>query len=292
MNNLKTMAIIYETILSRFSVRRFDTESSDNAKLSDTNTILDNIDGLNLNNEFECLVFKYDQNDKTARVLGVFGRIFSAPYFLAPFITGDLFSIVDLGFRAQMAILRLWALGIGSCYIGCVHNQKRVIDLLGLPKNARIISMVVFGIPSKDQNKYLYQRISQVFTRSKSRLDTSGLFLDGPSNTTSNKDDILKRIIEAGRFAPSATNSQPWRFKIDGNYFGIYAKRKTLAKIYDLDQEYALHDVGICMANMSAAANSLGTKIKWEKIFDGNKTKYDGLIPVARFNKDRLRGSP
>lgn len=278
----------YDLILSRTSIRRFrDTQLSEN-QLNEIQSLKDNISGLNCDNNFQCQIFNYFDESENSKALGVFGRIFSAPYFMAPTIIGDSASVIDLGFRSQKIVLEMWYRGIGSCYIGCVHNSRRIIDFLNLIENARIIACIVFGHPAEDQSKYLYQKVSQIFTRSKSRLEISELFLDQSAAKNLSQSVLLKKIVEAGRFAPSATNTQPWRFHIEGENLIVYTKRKKLGKIYDINQAYIMHDIGICMANMSMAATALGVELKWQMIYPDQKSVNKNLVPIARFPIDEL----
>ena len=277
------MESTYNQILGRFSVRRYLQRTLQPSQLTRVEEYVSSTEALNLINIFSCQLHEYDSQNKSSGAMGIYGRIFRAPYFLAPSITGDIQSLVDLGFRSQQIVLDLWHMGIGSCYIGCVHQQKRVINLLDLPVSARVVSMVAFGISAEDQSKYLYQKVSQAFTRSKRRLEYNELFLDGSITHFANLSKDNKDIIEAGRQSPSATNAQPWRFRINQEFFEISAVRKSVSRLYDLAQEYTLHDVGICMANMSRAASAVGRKIHWELYPITEHAPQEKNTPVARY---------
>jgi hypothetical protein len=277
------MTLEYDQIINRFSVRRYQQAEFEVSLIDLIEKITNKTSSLRGSDNFSCGIYKYDSRLKTSGALGLFGKIFSAPYFLAPFTIGETDTLLDLGFRTQQIVLDLWREGIGSCYIGCVHQQKRVIDLLDLPKGARVVSMVAFGIPAENQSKYLYQKISQAFTRSKRRLEYGKLFLIGSNSNFGDSSVKTKNIIEAGRQSPSATNSQPWRFRINKEYFEIFAVRKNISSLYDLDQEYTLHDVGICMANMSRAARALGKEISWDLFPIGDQNPGEKNMRIAQF---------
>jgi nitroreductase len=281
------MESAYSQILERFSVRRYQKDTLQPSLLTRIHEKISSVEALDVKNTFSCHVYEYDIRDKASGALGIYGRIFQAPYFLAPGIQGDIRSLVDLGFRTQQIILDLWREGIGSCYVGCVHQQSRVIDLLDLPENVRVISMAAFGIPLDDQSKHIYQQISQAFTRSKRRMVYEDLFLGDSLSHFENLSEEFKAIIEAGRQAPSATNAQPWRFNINQGYFEIFAARKSIVKLYDLGQEYTLHDVGICMANMSRAAKALGEEIQWEISLESDFNPREKTTQIARFKINR-----
>ncbi len=280
----------YDQIISRFSVRRYDQQKINPDQLEKLRKNIPGVQPLNDSNNFFCEVFDYDSRSRESGALGPYGKIFSAPYFLAPHITGGLDSIIDLGFRTQQIILDLWSEGVGSCYIGCIHQQHRVVKLLDLPENAHIISLVAFGIPSEDQSRRLYQKVSQAFTRSKKRMSYEELFIGDSFSMFEDQSTDLKKIIDAGRQAPSATNAQPWRFQFLGDYFQIYTKKKAFGRIYDSEQEYSLHDTGICRANMSLAARSIGRNLDWDLCFLPDQISDDNLLPVGRFKISSLEG--
>ncbi|MDP2966173.1 MAG: nitroreductase family protein [Pelolinea sp.] len=284
---------LYKNLLSRHSIRRYKHDllgKEELLKISNFTQVVESLDDKNI---FYFKLFEYQPETPSGKALGGFGRIMNPPYFMAPFINGNINSIVDLGFRTQQIVLDLWSKGIGSCYVGCVHRQNRVKQLLNLSNPIKIISFLIFGLPDKNQSLRLYQKISQVFTRSKKRLSYEELFLDHQLPENVRRNILVKKILEAGRYAPSATNAQPWRFNIKENQFTIFAHQKKIANIYDLEQGYSLHDTGICMANMSKAAQALGTAIRWCWVdADFNKQPSNGIdIPIAFFSLDDLRSN-
>ena len=290
---MQTNPVLYKNLISRHSIRRYKHDLLGEKDLSIINKFPKVIESLDSKNQFNVKIYEYHPETIAGRALGGFGRIMDPPYFLAPFITGNFHSLTDLGFRTQQLVLDLWNRGIGSCYVGCAHKQNRVKQLLDLVDEKKIISFVVFGLPDENQSLRLYQKISQYFTRSKNRLSYEELFLDHRFPEFLMKDNLFIKILEAGRFAPSATNTQPWRFDVHKNQFAIFAHQKSIANIYDLEQGYSLHDTGICMANMSKAAWALGKAIHWRWVTTDfhkqNSSKID--IPIAYFPLGDLRSA-
>lgn len=66
---------------------------------------------------------------------------------------GDLIlGIEDSMIAAQNAITAAWSLGIGSCYIGDIlENKEKIKELLKLPEYVFPSTLVVFGYPTKQQ---------------------------------------------------------------------------------------------------------------------------------------------
>jgi len=287
---MKTNQDQYQLLLSRHSIRRYLPELLTDTELSEISGITKSIDPLIENIEFEIQIFNYKPNSPSGKALGGFGRIMKPPYFLAPRILGGTNALVDLGFRTQQILIGMWNRGIGSCYVGCAHRQIKVKQLLGISNEARIISFVIFGKSDANQSLRYYQKISQFFTRSKQRLSYDELYISNKLPTSCKKDPIFKKIFEAGRQAPSATNSQPWRFEGKNDRFVIYAHQKKIANVYDLHQGYSFHDTGICMANISMAAKTFGKEINWRLITpdDKNHPVIETNIPLAYFSLDDL----
>ncbi len=280
----------YSQLLTRHSVRRYCLNHLDKDDLTRIIKLSETINSLNKRNIFSIQLYNFKPDSSSGKALGGFGRIMKPPYFFAPFISGEANSLVDLGFRTQQIVLDIWKRGIGSCYIGCAHRQFKVKQLLDISDQSRIISFVIFGKPDENQSLRFYQKVSQFFTRSRDRISFEELFLNNKMPSLMKKNSFFWRILEAGRQAPSATNSQPWRFEIANDRLVIFAHQKKIANIYDLQQGYAFHDTGICMANISEAAKAFGKKIKWQLINTNDKIHpiNETNLPIAFFAIDDL----
>jgi nitroreductase len=66
---------------------------------------------------------------------------------------GDLMlAVTDTAIAAQNAVTAAWSLGIGSCYIGDIMEQREFHrELLGLPEYVFPAVMAVFGYPTQQQ---------------------------------------------------------------------------------------------------------------------------------------------
>jgi nitroreductase len=66
---------------------------------------------------------------------------------------GDLMlAVTDTSIAAQNAVTAAWSLGIGSCYIGDIMEQREVHrELLQLPDYVFPAAMLVFGYPTQQQ---------------------------------------------------------------------------------------------------------------------------------------------
>ena len=66
---------------------------------------------------------------------------------------GDLMlAVTDAAIAAQNAVTAAWSLGIGSCYIGDImENREQQKAILGLPDKVFPAAMLVFGYPTDQQ---------------------------------------------------------------------------------------------------------------------------------------------
>ena len=66
---------------------------------------------------------------------------------------GDLMlAVTDAAIAAQNAVTAAWSLGIGSCYIGDIMEQREIQrEILGLPEYVFPAVMAVFGHPTEQQ---------------------------------------------------------------------------------------------------------------------------------------------
>jgi nitroreductase len=111
----------------------------------------------------------------------------------------------------------------------------------------------------------------------------------------------LRTIFEAGRWAPSSYNEQPWRFFVGRKKSETYSKildalvpsnhdwaksapvlilgvAKTRFSHNDTPNNYAAHDLGAAMALMAVEATALGLSVHQMAGFDWGKARESFAI--------------
>ncbi len=128
--------------------------------------------------------------------------------------------------------------------------------------------------------------IEKMFTRRSIRK-----FTDEPIS-----EEVLLRILEAGRLSPTATNTQPWhfivardrkkkeactfggfnRFAVDASFVvvGVYKKSEAVM------EKYSLMDVTIALQSMVIAGWIQGVGSCWMGAFDDNKLRNALDLPA------------
>jgi nitroreductase len=281
----------YQTLLNRKSIRKFKVDGLSQKNLQELDDSISHLSSFRPDVKIAIDINQFEDDSDIRNAVGIFGKVMSPPYILVPYLESIEGDYSDLGYLSQQVVQKLWADGIGSCYIGCIHRQNQVKRVLGLDDFSKIAASIFFGYPSEDQTQRFYRKISRLFVKSDSRKSLNELFIKTESDSYTDPENLLTKIIQAGRYSPSARNAQPWRFRIEGNEFMIFARKHSAGKIYDFNQDYSTHDTGICMANMTMAANSLGFLLRWESALNEEPRIQDAevLFPIAKFSINDLR---
>jgi nitroreductase len=110
-------------------------------------------------------------------------------------------------------------------------------------------------------------------------------------------EQAISLILEAGRWAPSGLNNQPWKFAVikngelkDGlsgftSYGGIITKcNACIAVFYDTLEGYNrdkdVMSIGACIQNMLLAASSLGIGSVWLGEILNRKSEVNSLLGI------------
>jgi len=108
--------------------------------------------------------------------------------------------LVAYGFQGQNLLLKLVALGYGTCWLGVGRAME---------KNSPAV--IVFGYEGPPN---LVAWASRIFLRPGQRRPLASLLSEASLKPSSN----LLKVLHAMRLAPSAVNRQPWRFTVKGDY--------------------------------------------------------------------------
>ncbi len=109
--------------------------------------------------------------------------------------------------------------------------------------------------------------------------------------------DIIETILEAGRWAPSGLNNQPWRFSVIRNtdvknklsiltnYSRIVKECNVcIALFYDVSSGYNrdkdLMGIGACIQNMLLSAHSLGVGTVWLGEILKSKAEFAAILGI------------
>ena len=257
---------LYQAILARRSVRRYERRPLDKDLLAQIQGIVSTVKPLIPNNHFEVLMEDVLPGEDLVAALGGFGRILSPPHYLAPYIVRGEHSLEDLGYRVEQIAVRLTSLGIGSCYVGCLKREAAVRNRFGLSDDARIVAFLIFGWPSEELGDRAFNTVVRTFVRASNKLPAARIFFEGTFDAPADPPTWLAPLIEAARNAPSAVNAQPWRFLWRDERLYLFVKRHNPRYGRGATAGYRLHDGGVCMANVALAMEALETEGHWQML--------------------------
>ncbi len=207
------------------------------------------------------------QDDRAAlKGLGTYGFIKGATAFVAGAVRPAPGDMEDYGYCLERAVLEATDLGLGTCWLGGTFTKSSFARRIGLQPGEVMAAVVAAGYPAEDSRKHWLRRS----VGSERRLPPSKLFFDGSS--TAPLDSALSAdladVLETVRWAPSASNKQPWRLIRSGRTWHFYLERtagygKGLLSSLVMRADLQRVDMGIAMCHFELAAREAGLVGRW-----------------------------
>ena len=126
-----------------------------------------------------------------------------APYYLAIYSDQEEGCERNAGYLMEQMVLYMTAKGLGTCYLGSVQPAQKVRG------GKRCLMMVAFGYP--EGKLYRESPLAK-------RLPLNELCI-----FKEEAGEQMKTILRAARLAPSAMNTQPWRFIVYSDRIYVFA---------------------------------------------------------------------
>lgn len=221
---------LYEGIYQRYSVRSFKQEPVDEQILKGLQTFIEELEplfgGIQVN------ISMVNSLNKKIKTRGIAN--FSAPYYIVVYSAQSEKSDMNAGYIMEQMVLYLFTHGIASCYLGMASIKNKAMEDMGMYPAI----MIGFGKPKKPL---------EFREREPKRLPLDNLcsYKEEPKSTT-------KGLMDAARMAPSAFNSQPWRFVVYKKRFHVFSK-KPVVNHSKLGQANEVN-FGIMLAHVMIAA--------------------------------------
>ena len=259
---------LYQAILDRKAHRRYQKTPLQKNQLKKINELTKNLVSINPNSKVEFKLMDTLNEIDLVSSMGGYGRILDAPHFAIPHISECSNDIIELGYQTQQWVNLITKENIDSCYIGAIHRGTNSIhEKFKVPENKQIAATIIFGTQkniknpiSKKEKQSPRKPLNDIFYRVDEDLKKC---LDDPN---------WNKILIAARQAPSAGNAQPWKFILLENELTIYADPQAyIPLLRNVGKTYALHDVGILMANITQACQSIDWKAQWEIFSTANE---------------------
>ncbi len=258
-----------EVVRQRYSCRTYLAESIDAERQRRlTEFLAASRDGpLGTRGRFALIAAGAD-DPKALRGLGTYGYIKDPAGYVAGAVEKSPNDLEGFGYLMEQAILFATDLGLGTCWLGGTFSKSRFAGKLGVRPDEIMPAVTAIGLIAPGSHaRDLIRRQA----RGAERLPAERIFFDGefgrplPPATAG----AYAAPLEAVRWAPSASNKQPWRVVRAEDAFHFYLARTKgygrgsllfrLLKLADLQRV----DLGIAMCHFELVARETGLAGQW-----------------------------
>jgi hypothetical protein len=213
------------------------------------------------------LVAATENDRESLKGLGTYGFIKGATGFIVGAVEPGPRNMEDYGSGLEHAVLAATDLGLGTCWLGGSFTKSSFARKIQATRSEVVPAVVAVGYPAEGS------RAGRIRERagSERRLSSEQLFWEekpGQPLEFSRAAEYAE-VLEAVRWAPSASNKQPWRLIRSGAIWHFYLQRTrrygkgsvvySLLRLADLQRV----DMGIAMCHFELATRERGLAGRW-----------------------------
>lgn len=242
---------IYEAIFHRRSVRNYSEKELSPSMLKKIDRYTKDLDRLyDIESDVKIVKDGSRVQDIMSGIIGNYGKIRAPHYIVVTSEDKDRY-LENIGFSLEPTVLELTSAGIGTCWIGGHVPKDKLEDLMEVKPGHTAEILIAFG------------RAEDHTHRDKEEAKRKSVY-----DITIGDQNGHEKLIEAARFAPSAVNSQPWRFLIKDDLIHAYSvKRSRITKLVTKNLHLMNRiDVGIALSHMKIAAKKHDKNITFKKL--------------------------
>ena len=256
---------VIDLILKRKSNRTYTNTVLPKEILEKVKTILESYTVGYFGNKVTFNIIEKDFARENQKIkLGTYGFISGAKYFIAGEVKRNEYAFEDYGYLLEKIILHLTALNLGTCWLGGTFNRSEFAIALNSDTDTIIPAITPFGYATG--SKSIKENLIRFSAKADKRKQWTELFYDKNFATLLTKEtaEVFQTPLEMVRWAPSASNKQPWRILKNENTFHFYLKRTPGYNKYFKDIDLQKIDMGIAMAHFELACDELKIEGRWE----------------------------
>lgn len=165
-----------------------------------------------------------DQERESLKGLGTYGFIKGATGFIVGATEREPKKLEDYGYLMEHTVLFATDLGLGTCWLGGIFSKSAFAEKIAANRGELVpaVTAVGYAADGSRSGDRLRRRAG-----SDGRLPAERLFFDrkfGDLIPPEHADGYLE-ALEAVRWAPSASNRQPWRIVRLGNTWCFFLQR-------------------------------------------------------------------
>lgn len=200
--------------------------------------------------------------------LGTYGFIDGATGFIVGAMAPGPKSLEDYGYTLEHAVLLATELGLGTCWLGGTFTKSSFARAIAVHGEETVPAVIATGYAAAHDG---VRELTRLGAGSKRRLPREQLFFDGAFGAPleTGRSGPFDQVLEGVRWAPSASNRQPWRIVRRGDAWHFYLQRTPhygrgslkfmLLGLADLQRV----DMGIAMCHWELGARDLGLAGRW-----------------------------
>ncbi len=267
-------------IRQRKSVRTYSSRSVDPAMLLELSNYIKNLGSgpFGVPARFELLDLEgLDQSE--LRSLGTYGFIRGANLYLLGAARQGREALVDLGYCFEKLILKVTALGLGTCWLGGTFKRSSFAEKMNLEPEELL--PVISPVGHAAAAPGAAEKVVRAGAGSDRRKPWSQLFFYNNEKTPLKPEEagLYREVLEAVRLAPSASNKQPWRvIKENNNLYHLYLKENIIYNRMLGKIKLQWVDMGIAICHFELAAKELKINGRWH--FEQPQRRPSGMTYI------------
>ncbi|MDE5773447.1 MAG: hypothetical protein K2H86_03200 [Muribaculaceae bacterium] len=224
---------ILEAMRTRRSVRTFDGKNLTTDEIAELQNDCNNIYNP-FGGEYSIRMKHFDKAADFQP--STYGMIKNAMDYFTIGTADNEISALATGFCFEQVVLRSWQRGLGTCWIAATFKGSDFDNGIPWPEGQKLRIVSPVGRPA---GKSLLENISRFTLGSSKRKPFKELFFTDNFNRSLTQDNRYTEALEMLRYAPSSTNSQPWRVLVEGDKIHFYYVPKSALSVMDTG-------IGIC----------------------------------------------
>lgn len=266
-----------QLIENRRSVRSFKNTPITESHLEKINQFLDvlnqSVGPFGHKAEFTMIPVSNHINAEGEKI-GTYGVIRNPAGYVVGMTRNDKEYLIDFGYTFEIFMLDLFALGLGSCWLGGTFDRKMLSAKF--EKNSSFIIPAISPFGYHDEKPSVIEKTMRRFANSDHKFDFETICFNRNFESPLKKEeaDIYEIPLEMIRIGPSASNKQPWRMVVGTDGFVHFFIKHTPNYSNRLKFDIQLLDIGIGMAHFKSAVDEIGIKGEW-KICEGLQIPVD-----------------
>ena len=159
---------------------------------------------------------------------------------------------MNAGCICEQISLYMHTLGLGSCFLGSAKVPRKKRNRDGL----EFVIMMAFGKPEG--------------SLSRRSVDAKRLPMSKLCASKEEPKRVIRELLEAARLAPSAMNTQPWRFVVTDGRIHFFAKKQPVAIMSRWDE----FNFGVLFSHILIAAEELWLDVDLIRLEDISQKEF------------------